>query len=48
MFSPATRSFSLVADKMDAIFTADATSQTANPLDTELFFVPAIPGFLGT
>jgi hypothetical protein len=39
MFSPVNRSFSLVADKTDAIFTADATAQTANPLDIDLFFV---------
>jgi hypothetical protein len=39
-FSPANRSFSLIADKTDAIFTAVADpAQTANPLDTPEFFV---------
>ena len=40
LFSPANRSFSLVANKTDAIFTAvpDAIP-TANPLDTPEFFV---------
>lgn len=39
-FAPATRSFSLAGNRTDAVFTAapDAVS-TANPLDTEGFFV---------
>jgi predicted outer membrane repeat protein len=39
-FNPVNRSFSLTADKTDAVFTAiaDAT-QTANPLDTPEYFV---------
>jgi hypothetical protein len=39
-FSPAERSFSLLADKTDAVFTAIPDSSAAsNPLDTEMFFV---------
>ncbi|OLE55065.1 MAG: hypothetical protein AUG51_05385 [Acidobacteria bacterium 13_1_20CM_3_53_8] len=38
-FGPADRSFSLNADKTDVTFTADAAAQTANPLDTGLYFV---------
>jgi parallel beta-helix repeat protein len=39
-FSPANRSFSLIANKTDAIFTAVADSTDgANPLDTPEFFV---------
>jgi streptogramin lyase len=39
-FSPHELSFSLLADKMDAVFTATPDAvQTANPLDTEMFFV---------
>ena len=39
-FSPANRSFSLVANKTDAIFTAVANAtETDNPLDTPEFFV---------
>jgi CSLREA domain-containing protein len=39
-FSPANRSFSLVANKSDAIFTAEAdATQSANPLDTAEYFV---------
>jgi hypothetical protein len=38
-FSPAQLSFSLLADRTDALFTATSTAQTRNPLDTPLFFV---------
>jgi parallel beta-helix repeat protein len=39
-FSPGNRSFSLVANKTDAIFTASAdAAETANPLETPEFFV---------
>ncbi|HEV7857581.1 MAG TPA: DUF4214 domain-containing protein [Pyrinomonadaceae bacterium] len=39
-FSPSERSFSLNANKSDAVFTASANANaTANPLDTDLFFV---------
>ena len=39
-FSPAELSFSLNASKTDAVFTASPNSNaTANPLDTEMFFV---------
>ncbi|HEY0004935.1 MAG TPA: DUF4214 domain-containing protein [Pyrinomonadaceae bacterium] len=39
-FSPTAQSFSLLANKTDADFTATAANaQTANPLDTEMFFV---------
>jgi hypothetical protein len=39
-FAPSERSFSLNADKTDAIFTASAIAQpVANPLDTDMFFV---------
>src|SRR5262249_40265030 len=39
-FSPASRSFSLVADKTDAVFTATPNSNpTGNPLSTHGFFV---------
>jgi hypothetical protein len=39
-FSPAERSFSLNADKTDAVFTANPlSSPVGNPLDTDLFFV---------
>jgi len=39
-FSPPSRSFSLLADKTDAVFTATPDSiATANPLDTDLYFV---------
>jgi hypothetical protein len=39
-FGPRERSFSLNADKTDAIFTATPdTAATANPLDTDFFFV---------
>jgi CSLREA domain-containing protein len=39
-FTPASSSFSLVANKTDAVFTATADSvQTENPLDTEMYFV---------
>jgi hypothetical protein len=39
LFSPAVRSFSLVANKTDAVFAASPTAETANPLDTAEFFV---------
>lgn len=38
-FTPETRTFSLLADKTDAVFTATAESATANPLDSASFFV---------
>ena len=38
-FSPATREISLVGDRTDAIFTASAIEETANPLDTSEYFV---------
>ena len=39
-FAPANRSFSLIANKTDAVFTATADAvPTANPLDTAEFFV---------
>jgi subtilisin-like proprotein convertase family protein len=39
-FSPAERSFSLNANKTDAVFTANPLAeQTANPLDTDMYFV---------
>ncbi|HEV7860890.1 MAG TPA: FG-GAP-like repeat-containing protein [Pyrinomonadaceae bacterium] len=39
-FGPAERSFSLTANKTDAVFTAQPTSaQTQNPLDTGIYFV---------
>lgn len=39
-FSPASRSFSLVGNKTDASFTANATGvDSANPIDTPQFFV---------
>ncbi|MEA2174779.1 MAG: hypothetical protein QOD00_2371 [Blastocatellia bacterium] len=39
-FTPAERSFSLTADKTDAVFTANPLSQQLdNPLDTDMFFV---------
>jgi hypothetical protein len=39
-FGPGERSFSLTANKTDAVFTAiPAQSQVANPLDTDLYFV---------
>jgi hypothetical protein len=39
VFTPASRSFSLLADVTDAVFTATATAETANPLDTPEFFI---------
>lgn len=39
IFAPASRSFSLEGNKTDAVFTALPTPATANPLDTDLFFV---------
>ena len=39
-FGPSQRSFSLVADKTDAVFTASPNALiTANPLDSEMYFV---------
>lgn len=38
-FSPAALSLSIVGNRTDAVFTAEETSQTANPLDTELYFI---------
>jgi hypothetical protein len=39
-FAPANRSFSLVADKAEAVFTATPdAAQTANPLETDMYFV---------
>ncbi|MGA9996291.1 MAG: DUF4214 domain-containing protein, partial [Pyrinomonadaceae bacterium] len=38
-FGPASRSFSLLSDQADAPFTATASAQTANPLDTSEYFV---------
>ena len=38
-FNPANRAFSLFGNKTDAIFTATPLAITANPLDTDLFFV---------
>jgi hypothetical protein len=38
-FSPANRSFSLTANKTDAVFTATAAAQTENPLNGGDFFV---------
>ncbi|MGA9997823.1 MAG: ELWxxDGT repeat protein, partial [Pyrinomonadaceae bacterium] len=39
VFSPATLSFDLSGEKTDAAFTATEGAATANPLDTNLFFV---------
>jgi len=39
VFSPIERSFTLMANKTDAVFTATATAVTANPLATPEFFV---------
>ena len=39
VFTPANRSFSLVADKTDAVFTAMAIGPDANPLESPEFFV---------
>jgi hypothetical protein len=39
LFSPRERSFTLVANKTDAVFTATPIVETANPLDTPEFFV---------
>jgi hypothetical protein len=39
VFSPANRTFSLVADRTDATFTAMAAGPDANPLETPEFFV---------
>ena len=49
VFSPASRAFSLMADKTDAVFTATQTSETANPLDTspEFFVRQHYLDFLG-
>ena len=38
-FAPRERSFSLLANKTDAVFTGRRRSETANPLDTPEFFV---------
>jgi hypothetical protein len=38
-FAPRERAFSLLGNKTDAIFTAHALPETANPLDTAEFFV---------
>jgi hypothetical protein len=39
-FNPVNRSFSLVADKTDAVFTATPdAAQTTNPLDMDMYFV---------
>jgi glycosidase len=38
-FGPAQLSFSLLADKTDALFTASQIAETLNPLDTPEFFV---------
>jgi Domain of unknown function (DUF4214) len=38
-FSPALRSFSLIGDKTDAVFTGSATGDRVNPLDTAEYFV---------
>ncbi len=38
-FSPPERSFSIVGNRTDAGFTADASTETANPIDTDLYFV---------
>ena len=38
-FTPESRSFSLLADKTDAVFSANAQAPTANPLDDASFFV---------
>jgi len=39
-FTPRVRSFSLLADMTDAVFSAQADStQTSNPLDTDMYFV---------
>jgi hypothetical protein len=38
-FAPAERSFSLLANKTDAVFTAHALPETANALDTPEFFI---------
>src|SRR5207245_2627954 len=38
-FSPASRSFALLADKTDAVFTATALTQNANPVDSADYFV---------
>jgi hypothetical protein len=39
LFSPPERSFSLLGNKSDAVFTGTPTQQIANPLDTPEFFV---------
>jgi subtilisin family serine protease len=39
IFSPANRSFTLVADKTDAVFTAAPMAPNANPLESPEFFV---------
>jgi hypothetical protein len=39
VFTPASRSFSHLALNTDAAFTAAATAETENPLDTDIFFV---------
>lgn len=38
-FSPAERSFSLVGDRTDALFTGTTSGDTVNPLDTPEYFV---------
>jgi hypothetical protein len=38
-FSPTSRSFSQIGQTTDAVFSASATGQTANPLDTPEYFV---------
>jgi hypothetical protein len=38
-FSPASRSFSILGNKVDAVFTGNAAGQAQNPLDTNLYFV---------
>lgn len=38
-FSPASRSFSLVGNKTEAVFTAASSGDNANPIDTTEFFV---------
>ncbi|HEV7951375.1 MAG TPA: carboxypeptidase regulatory-like domain-containing protein, partial [Glaciihabitans sp.] len=39
IFSPTSRSFSQIGQTTDAVFSASATGQTANPLDTPEYFV---------
>jgi len=39
LFNPSERSFSLLADKTDTVFTAEANGPNANPLDSAEFFV---------